>query len=721
MARLQCARLVTILIGAELTIVRPSSLAVIGLGAIGGSLAWQARLAGSPVSSEYSTSRAEGVQALRASAITEMADTPAAAVRGADLVVLAVPAQATLDLIGRLRPALEPGRRPDRRLQRQRPGARPGFEAGLGDRFAGGHPLAGTHGSGFAAARPDRLRGCVVYVCETGPPAATGRPARDAVLAAKSSRPQPVLIDADGARPAARLDQPPAPGRRLRPRQGAGRPRAGRCVLRHRAPGHHAPGREQPRDVARHSPANRAAVDEALEPPASRWPSCGALLAAATPTASSATWRPRSGSAKDSTGDGRRVGPRPGRQEHHPSRAAVRRDGPRDEPRGRRADLARRAQHAPGCCASSARDLPLRPGQRRHRRGRGPPAPARRTLDCGNSGTTTRLLLGLLAGHRFAATLTGDASLRRRPMRRVTGPLARMGARITERGGDGLPLTIRGGELLPLRYELPVSSAQIKSALLLAGIVGGVEVALREPHGRSRDHTERMLREFGYRWPSRTAGFASSQPEHRALRSPGARRLRLRRRSSSAPPCWPRRASSDHRRRRQPDAHRLSSRCSSAWARRSRWRTWPTTSVSRWATWSCGPRRCGRRRSPPREIPGLIDEIPLLAVLASRAEGTTVFREVGELRVKESDRLGLIAENLRAVGVGPRWWATTFTSRAGRRRRGRRPHRRRSPPRDGLRGAWHRAGRENPDRRHGLRGGELPGFPETLRGRPAGP
>ncbi len=121
------------------------------------------------------------------------------------------------------------------------------------------------------------------------------------------------------------------------------------------------------------------------------------------------------------------------------------------------------------------------------------------TLDCGNSGTTTRLLLGLLAAHRFSATITGDASLRRRPMRRVTVPLARMGARFTERADDGLPLTVRGGSLVELAYEMPVSSAQIKSALLLAGLAGGVDVALREPHGRSRDHTERLLRAFGYR------------------------------------------------------------------------------------------------------------------------------------------------------------------------------------------------------------------------------
>jgi 3-phosphoshikimate 1-carboxyvinyltransferase len=135
---------------------------------------------------------------------------------------------------------------------------------------------------------------------------------------------------------------------------------------------------------------------------------------------------------------------------------------------------------------------PLRPGTVVTVEGRGRLRRPEETLNCGNSGTSARLLLGLLAGHRFAATLTGDASLRRRPMRRVTGPLSRMGARFTEHGGDGLPLTVRGGRLTPLRYEMPVSSAQVKSALLLAGMAGAVAVEVREPHGRSRDHTERL-------------------------------------------------------------------------------------------------------------------------------------------------------------------------------------------------------------------------------------
>ncbi len=142
--------------------MRPSSLAVIGLGAIGGSLAWQARLAGIPRVVGVSASRAEGVQALQASAITELADTPAKAVRGAELVVLAVPAQATLDLIGRLHALLEPGALLTDVCSVKAPVVARAIAEGLGDRFAGGHPLAGTHGSGFAAARarpPARVRG----------------------------------------------------------------------------------------------------------------------------------------------------------------------------------------------------------------------------------------------------------------------------------------------------------------------------------------------------------------------------------------------------------------------------------------------------------------------------------------------------------------------------------------------------------------------------------
>ena len=147
--------------------MRPSSLAVIGLGAIGGSLAWQARLAGIGRVVGYSSSRGDGVAALRASAVSEVADSPVRAVRGAELVVLAVPPGPTLDLIGRLASSLEPGAILTDVCSVKAPVMARAADCGLGDRFAGSHPLAGTHDSGFLAARPDRLLGCVVYVCES--------------------------------------------------------------------------------------------------------------------------------------------------------------------------------------------------------------------------------------------------------------------------------------------------------------------------------------------------------------------------------------------------------------------------------------------------------------------------------------------------------------------------------------------------------------------------
>ncbi|HWZ27742.1 MAG TPA: hypothetical protein VNX15_04225, partial [Gemmatimonadales bacterium] len=108
-------------------------------------------------------------------------------------------------------------------------------------------------------------------------------------------------------------------------------------------------------------------------------------------------------------------------------------------------------------------------------------------LDCGNSGTTTRLLLGILAGKGIRATLTGDASLRRRPMRRVTDPLRQMGARIDETANGTLPVSLRGGRLQTIDYQSAVSSAQVKSAVLLAGLTAEIPVTVREPHA-SRDH-----------------------------------------------------------------------------------------------------------------------------------------------------------------------------------------------------------------------------------------
>ena len=177
--------------------MHPSSLAVIGLGAIGGSLAWQSRLAGVSRVIGYSPKRAEGIQALKAGAITVLADTPDHAAREAELVILATPPRTTLELMESVGAALGQGAFLSDVCSVKGPVIRQAVGLGLGDRFAGCHPLTGTHEAGFAAARPDRLRGCVVYVCQSG--AAEGHRAAN-VLAGfweDTLEAAPVLIEAD--------------------------------------------------------------------------------------------------------------------------------------------------------------------------------------------------------------------------------------------------------------------------------------------------------------------------------------------------------------------------------------------------------------------------------------------------------------------------------------------------------------------------------------------
>ena len=254
-----------------------------------------------------------------------------------------------------------------------------------------------------------------------------------------------------------------------------------------------------------------------------------------------------------------------------------------------------------------------------------------------------------LAAHPMTVTLTGDASLRRRPMRRVTVPLSEMGARFGESSQDGLPLTVTGTKLRPLRHQLPVSSAQIKSCLLFAGLAGRVRVELREPTGRSRDHTERLLRAFGYLIEERD-GWLTFEPSGEVtpfeMEIPGdpssaafpvgaallaeSGELRVSRVVSTRP---------------EP----VSSGCWNGWAVESPRKAGPPF---RRAGGRPRPRplAADRDRSNRRGDPRAIDEIPLLAALATRARGTTIFRDVAELRVKESDRLDLIAANIRARG-----------------------------------------------------------------------
>lgn len=225
-----------------------------------------------------------------------------------------------------------------------------------------------------------------------------------------------------------------------------------------------------------------------------------------------------------------------------------------------------------------------------------------------------------------------------------------MGARFIERNGDGLPLTVEGGRLRPLRYLMPVSSAQVKSALLLAGMAGQVNVTLREPHGTSRDHTERLLRAFGYHVVE-SDGWVSFRPtgeiEPFELEVPGD--------ASSAAFLVGAALLADGGELHIQGVGLNPTRTGYLNVLARMGGTMAIENEVIHFGEPVGdllvrPAQLRHTEITAGEIPGLIDEIPLLAVLASRAEGLTTFRQVGELRVKESDRLGLVADNLRAVG-----------------------------------------------------------------------
>jgi 3-phosphoshikimate 1-carboxyvinyltransferase len=279
-------------------------------------------------------------------------------------------------------------------------------------------------------------------------------------------------------------------------------------------------------------------------------------------------------------------------------------------------------------------------------------AEPRSRLHCGNAGTTARLLLGVLAGQHFAATLTGDASLRRRPMRRVTEPLRAMGAEIHEHQGGVLPITIRGGRLHPLTYTTPVASAQIKSALLLAAVTGNVGLTIREPY-RSRDHTERLLVHLGCGLRERDGAIVYEPSSTAAV---PAFRLAVPGDVSSAAFLIAAAvlAEAGELVIENVGVNPTRTGCLVVLERMG-------ASVGRVNLRDAGgepvadlvarPAALRGTEVTAAEVPTLVDEVPILAVLASRAAGETVFREVGELRVKESNRLELVAANLRALGV----------------------------------------------------------------------
>ena len=276
-------------------------------------------------------------------------------------------------------------------------------------------------------------------------------------------------------------------------------------------------------------------------------------------------------------------------------------------------------------------------------------------LDCGNSGTTARLLLGVLAGFPLEASLTGDESLRSRPMRRVTAPLERMGARFREQGEPGrLPIAVQGGALAPIHFDSPHASAQVKSAILLAGLTGGVVAEVHEPR-RSRDHTERMLRAMGVSVLTREAddGFSARlRPAERLrpldLRVPGdfssaAFFLALACLSPRGALRLPGVGMNPGRIAMLDVLQRMGARVQAEDVEDRAGEPAATLFAD-----ACTLRGV---EVGAEEIPGLVDEVPVLAVMAARAPGESLFTGAGELRVKETDRIAAMVAGLRAVGV----------------------------------------------------------------------
>lgn len=280
----------------------------------------------------------------------------------------------------------------------------------------------------------------------------------------------------------------------------------------------------------------------------------------------------------------------------------------------------------------------------------------RGALDMGNSGTSTRLLMGLVASHPITATFVGDASLSRRPMGRVIEPLGRMGADFQASPGGRLPLMLRGmAPALPIRYRLPVASAQVKSAILLAGLNIDAETVVEEPVP-TRDHSERMLKGFGAAIDVETlpdgcrliriAGPASLLPQ--TLQVPGD--------PSSA--AFPVVAASI-----VPGSDIVVEGVGLNPTRDGLFRVLEMMGAR---IERMNPRLVGgepvadlRVRHadlrgidvPPEIAPSMIDEYPVLFVAAAIASGRTLMRGIEELRVKESDRIAAMAEGLRAAGV----------------------------------------------------------------------
>ena len=287
-------------------------------------------------------------------------------------------------------------------------------------------------------------------------------------------------------------------------------------------------------------------------------------------------------------------------------------------------------------------------------------------LDCGNSGSTMRLLAGILAGQNFVATLTGDESLRTRPMKRIIEPLGLMGARVTAADGRP-PICINGSNLLKsINYELPVASAQVKSCVLFAGLFARGRTNVTEKSGVTRDHTERILKWFGVPVETRTTIADGSTIRRVAINGPvefSGRDVRIPGDISSAAsliaaaallpgseleiegvglnPTRTQFLSTLLATGLKVEVSDVSDDCNEP-VGRVRARGVGTDSSA-----ATGPPHSLRGEL----IPQLIDELPLLAVVGSQIAGGLEIRDAAELRVKETDRIATTIKNLRAMGA----------------------------------------------------------------------
>jgi 3-phosphoshikimate 1-carboxyvinyltransferase len=280
---------------------------------------------------------------------------------------------------------------------------------------------------------------------------------------------------------------------------------------------------------------------------------------------------------------------------------------------------------------------------------RGLKAP-RQTLNCGNSGTTARLIAGVAAAHPFSTRFEGDASLSRRPMKRVAEPLTYMGAQFEFDHGDGLPMTVRGVDLRSIDWDTGGSSAQVKSAILLAGLVSGVEVRVTEKT-RSRDHTERMMRAMGVDVEN-DRNQVCLRPARRlnpieievpADVSSAAFFVALASLASDGELTLTKVGLNPTRIGFLEAMQRMGADIGeSAAGRRAEEST---------ATLRVRPRELRGIHITEKDIPFLIDELPLLACVAAGAGVDLEITGAAELRVKESDRINSVVQNLQAVGA----------------------------------------------------------------------